>query len=98
MNSRYSAGGAGHFAAPFVAWMVVVAHRPLSRIIDVLDAFVTALRALASPVDAWRGRRRRSARDYCELANMSDRELHDIGVSRASVRAIADEDWARDWR
>ena len=97
MNTRYSADGIGHFAAPFVAWMVVVADRPLSRMIDVLDAGVSALRALAAPIDAWFDERRRSARDYRELANMSDRELHDIGVSRASVRAVAEEGWVRDW-
>ena len=75
----------------------VVADRPLSRMIDVLDAGVSALRALAAPIDAWFDERRRSARDYRELANMSDRELHDIGVSRASVRAVAEEGWVRDW-
>jgi uncharacterized protein YjiS (DUF1127 family) len=98
MSSRYSAGGAGHFAAPFVAWMVVVADRPLSRTIELLDAIATALRALAAPIDAWLAQRRHSTRDYCELAGMSERELRDIGVSRANLRAIADEAWVRDWR
>jgi len=58
---------------------------------------VRALRTLAAPADAWLAKRQRAARDYRELADMSDRELHDIGVSRASVRAIADEGWQRDW-
>jgi uncharacterized protein YjiS (DUF1127 family) len=77
--------------------MVVMADRPLSRMIDVLDVGVSVLRAIAAPIDAWVAERRRSARDYRELANMSDRELHDIGVSRASVRAVAEEDWVRDF-
>jgi uncharacterized protein YjiS (DUF1127 family) len=58
---------------------------------------VRALRTLMAPADAWLAKHQRAAKDYRELADMSDRELHDIGVSRASVRAIADDGWQRDW-
>jgi uncharacterized protein YjiS (DUF1127 family) len=68
-----------------------------TRITATFEDSVRALRTLVAPADAWLTKRQRAAKDYRELADMSDRELHDIGVSRASVRAIADEDWQRDW-
>jgi uncharacterized protein YjiS (DUF1127 family) len=68
-----------------------------ARITATFEDSVRALRTLMAPADAWLARHQRAARDYRELADMSDRELHDIGVSRASVRAIADEGWQRDW-
>ena len=45
----------------------------------------------------WLDARRRAAADRRDLANMSDRELQDIGLPRASVRAVADGAWQRDY-
>lgn len=52
-------------------------------------------RALAAAVARWRAART-CATHFQELANMSDRELLDIGIDRASIRAIAARDWHRD--
>jgi len=68
-----------------------------TRLTAAFEDSMRALRALMAPADAWLADRQRAAKDYRELADMSDRELHDIGVSRASVRAIAGEGWQRDW-
>ena len=86
-----------YFSAPLVAWMVVLADRPLARLVGVIDSAATMLRRLSGPVDTWLTNRQRSARDLQQLASMSDRELHDIGISRASVRAVAQQQWQRDW-
>jgi uncharacterized protein YjiS (DUF1127 family) len=56
-----------------------------------------ALRALVSAADTWLAARKRGARDFAELSTMSERELHDIGISRASQHAIAYEGLLRDW-
>jgi uncharacterized protein YjiS (DUF1127 family) len=45
---------------------------------------------------AWRERHRRAADDAATLANMNDRELVDIGLPRASVRAALQRAWLRD--
>ena len=69
----------------------------LPRIALAAVAAAEALHALALRVDAWLAARRRAADDRQALANMSDRDLSDIGVVRASVDAIADGAWMRDW-
>jgi len=56
-----------------------------------------ALYALALRIDAWLAHRKRAAADQQALASMSDRDLMDIGISRASVDAIADGAWMRDF-
>jgi uncharacterized protein YjiS (DUF1127 family) len=56
------------------------------------DALAAGWRAL----DAWLAERRRVAQDRADLSGMSDRELSDIGVHRASVDAVADGGWSRD--
>ena len=55
-----------------------------------------ALRAWARHVNAWLQRRRRVAADRDALANMSDRELIDIGIPRGSIDAAASRAWLRD--
>lgn len=50
-----------------------------------VDAAMRALRALARCANAWRERRRRTAADRDLLASMSDRELHDIGITRTTL-------------
>ena len=69
----------------------------LPRIALAAVAAAEALHALALRVDTWLAARRRAAADRQALANMSDRDLSDIGVVRASVDAIADGAWMRDW-
>jgi len=56
----------------------------------------TALRGFAQRVDAWLAGRKRVAADRDALARMSDRELIDIGVNRASVRFVAEGGRLRD--
>ena len=53
-------------------------------------------RRTAAGLDRWLARRRRAAADLDVLASMSDRELADIGVDRASVPAVAAGTWQRD--
>ena len=59
------------------------------RLLDTMAGYARAL-------DAWLARRQRAARDRFDLEGMSDRELADIGVSRASIHAVADGGWKRD--
>jgi len=54
------------------------------------------LRAAAERLDAWLAARKRAADDLDALAAMSERELRDIGVSRASIDAVANLEWMRD--
>ena len=54
------------------------------------------LRALLRMAEAWHQRRRRAAADREALANMSDRELTDIGIPRGSLHAAAERAWLRD--
>jgi uncharacterized protein YjiS (DUF1127 family) len=52
--------------------------------------------AKARAFDAWLATRRRVAQDLDALAAMSDRELHDIGLSRGSTDVNASGGWSRD--
>ena len=54
------------------------------------------LHALLRRLDAWYQRKRRAATDREALANMSDRELMDIGIPRGSLHAAAERAWLRD--
>ena len=65
---------------------------PTDGLARLADWLASQWRAL----DAWLALRRRADQDRHDLAGMSDRELADIGVSRASVDAIADGVWTRD--
>jgi uncharacterized protein YjiS (DUF1127 family) len=55
------------------------------------------LRALLRHAEAWHRGRRRAAADREALANMSDRELIDIGIPRGSVHAVTERAWLRDY-
>ncbi len=48
-----------------------------------------ALRAIARSIDAWLAARQRAAQDLDAFASMSDRELRDIGMNRASTNFVA---------
>jgi len=69
---------------------------PSSRIAVLAVAAAQVLYTLALRADAWLAARKRAAEDRQALARMSDRDLMDIGVSRASVDAIAGGTWMRD--
>ncbi len=68
-----------------------------------LFAFAQALRgaaahlaALAYQLDAWLALRAKTASDRATLAQMNDRELKDIGVSRGYLNQVATGAWSRD--
>ena len=68
----------------------------LPRLSCRLDSAGNVVRLLARGFTAWRERNRRAAGDAATLANMNDRELLDIGLPRASVRAALQRAWLRD--
>lgn len=68
----------------------------LSRVASALGGLWQMSAALAARLDAWLGARRRAAQDHAALAAMSDRELADIGLPRASVDYAATSAWKRD--
>lgn len=61
-----------------------------------LRNLIDAWRAIARRIDAWSAARARVASDREILANMSDRELLDIGLERGLARAAAEGRWTRD--
>jgi uncharacterized protein YjiS (DUF1127 family) len=63
---------------------------------DAFARLAEAVVAKARAVDAWLAARRRASQDRDDLASMSDRELCDIGLNRASVDAAATGSWSRD--
>ena len=63
---------------------------------DTLARIADTVAAQFRAIDAWLATRRRAAQDRIDLAGLSERELADIGVSRASLDAIADGGWTRD--
>jgi uncharacterized protein YjiS (DUF1127 family) len=50
---------------------------------------MNALHAFARTLDSWLAQRQRTAQDLDALASMSDRELRDIGMNRASTNFVA---------
>jgi uncharacterized protein YjiS (DUF1127 family) len=69
---------------------------PSLHVASPLGTIGSALRSLAQRLAAWHHAHKRAAEDRHTLASMSDRELRDIGVARASIDAIADGDWLRE--
>jgi len=63
-----------------------------------IAAALRALGAIARGVRAWLEAGRRAASDRDALASMSDRELKDIGLHRASASAVTDGMWVRDYQ
>ncbi|HEY8244917.1 MAG TPA: DUF1127 domain-containing protein [Casimicrobiaceae bacterium] len=63
---------------------------------DTLGRIADYAIAKARALDAWLATRRRAAQDRDDLAAMSDRELLDIGLSRASTDDAASGGWSRD--
>lgn len=54
-----------------------------------LQAGARRVITLAKRLDAWLERRQIATAALHELASMSDRELHDIGLSRTDVNRVA---------
>ncbi|HVJ72433.1 MAG TPA: DUF1127 domain-containing protein [Casimicrobiaceae bacterium] len=82
--------------APYAPAVLTAPTDTLARLALALAVVLRALRTQARRLDAWFAARKRAAQDRRDLATMSDRELADIGVSRASVDAIATGGWSRD--
>jgi uncharacterized protein YjiS (DUF1127 family) len=59
-------------------------------------ALSATIAAWARRLDAWLAQRARAARDREVLADMSERELKDIGLSRGFVDDAASGAWHRD--
>jgi uncharacterized protein YjiS (DUF1127 family) len=68
----------------------------LARLAHAWVAFAHAAKLRWNALDARMAAHKRAARDHCDLAEMSDRELKDIGIDRASISAVASRDWTRD--
>ena len=63
----------------------------------VLAEAVNTVHAFARRIDSWLATRRRASDDLDALARMSDRELIDIGLDRASVDYVGHGGRARDY-
>jgi uncharacterized protein YjiS (DUF1127 family) len=55
----------------------------------VMLAGARSVRAAAKRLDAWLEKRRVAAAAFHDFGRMSDRELHDIGLTRADVHRVA---------
>jgi len=60
----------------------------LFRIATIMRAAAARVRAAAEGLDAWLERRRLAAPAVREFATMSERQLRDIGLSRADVHRV----------
>ena len=58
---------------------------------------MNTLRRLSASIACWLEARQRAAADRDALAQMTDRELKDIGIDRASASVVADRLWMRDY-
>jgi len=63
-----------------------IPHRPVQS--QLSDA-INALHAILRSIEAWLAARHRATQDLDALAGMSDRELRDIGMNRASTHFVA---------
>ena len=70
---------------------------PLQRLSSALSDMIGSLRGFAQKIDAWLEMRKRAAADRDTLARMNDRELHDIGLARGTLKSVADGAWRRDY-
>jgi uncharacterized protein YjiS (DUF1127 family) len=62
---------------------------PPSPLPAVFSDAMKALHEFARTLDSWLAKRQRVAQDLDALASMSDRELRDIGMNRASTNFVA---------
>ena len=71
-------------------------HAATGRTAAMSTVLSATLAAWAWRLDAWLAQRARAARDRAALADMSERELHDIGLSRGFIDDAASGAWRRD--
>jgi uncharacterized protein YjiS (DUF1127 family) len=83
--------------------MTTCTHAPTAKAVSlrspppVLTEAFKALHRLAQRFDAWLATRKRASQDLDALARMSDRELTDIGLDRASVNFVGSGGRVRDY-
>jgi uncharacterized protein YjiS (DUF1127 family) len=83
--------------------MTTCIHAPSAKAVSlrapppVLTEALNALRRWAQRIDAWLATRKRASQDLDALAKMSDRELIDIGLDRASVNFVGSGGRVRDY-
>ena len=83
--------------------MTTCTHAPTAKAVSlrapppVLTEALNALHRLAQRIDAWLATRKRASQDLDALARMSDRELGDIGLNRASVTFVGSGGRIRDY-
>ena len=63
----------------------------------VFDQTTSVLHAIAQSIQRWHAMRMRASADRDTLANMSDRELLDIGLDRARANVIANAVGMREY-
>jgi uncharacterized protein YjiS (DUF1127 family) len=61
----------------------------LLRVAAIMLAAARSIRAAAKRLDAWLEKRRVAAAAFHDFGTMSERELLDIGLTRADVRRVA---------
>jgi uncharacterized protein YjiS (DUF1127 family) len=61
----------------------------LLRVADLMLAAARGVRAAAKRLDAWLEKRRVAAAAFHDFGRMSDRDLLDIGLTRADVHRVA---------
>ena len=67
-------------------------HAPWATVADALRA----VRGVFARLNDWLDARQRAFDDGVALAQLSDRDLHDIGLDRGFVSAVARGRWSRD--
>ena len=67
----------------------VATANPPGPVLSTFSDAINALHAIARSIDAWLAARQRAAQDLDAFASMSDRELRDIGMNRASTHFVA---------
>jgi uncharacterized protein YjiS (DUF1127 family) len=83
--------------------MTTCTHAPTTKAVSlrasppVLTEALNALHGIARRIDAWLATRKRASADLDSLARMSDRELSDIGLDRASVNFVGSGGRVRDY-
>jgi uncharacterized protein YjiS (DUF1127 family) len=70
---------------------------PSSPLVSAVGEAMNTLRHCVLAIDSWLAARKRIAQDRDSLSKMSDRELVDIGMNRASVDFVAHGGGTRDY-
>ncbi len=65
------------------------------RILAAMGEMLASMMSLAERLDVFLVAHRRAAQDRADLNGMTERELADIGLPRASIGSAAQGDWSR---